>query len=64
MSPGAWEGWNTEGVLQEEGDSHDGDSIVVENSRDIFRGKLVGGVANEQASFADSTVADNHAPAK
>lgn len=50
--------------MQEEGDSHDGDSIVVENSRDIFRGKLVGGVANEQASFADSTVADNHAPAK
>ncbi len=40
---------------------HDSDSIVVENSRDVFGGKLVGGVADQEACFSDRTIANHHA---
>lgn len=42
-------------------DLHDSDSIVVEDSGDVFGGKFVGGVADKQARFSDGTVADDHA---
>jgi hypothetical protein len=42
--------------------SHYSDGIVIENGRDVFRGKLVRGVADEKAGFADGTVTDDHAP--
>jgi hypothetical protein len=46
------------------GNSHDGDGIVVEDSGDIFRGELVGGIADEETSLADCTIADDDAPAR
>lgn len=46
----------------ETGSSHYGDGVVVEHGRDIFRGELVGGVADEQTCLANRTVADNDAP--
>jgi hypothetical protein len=45
-----------------EGHSHDGDGIVVEDGRHIFRRELVGGVADEKTSLANGTVADDNAP--
>lgn len=51
-------------VLGEGAHSHDGDGVVVKDSRDIFRGELVGGVADQKAGLADRTVADDNAPAK
>lgn len=40
-------------------DIHYGDGIVVEDGRDVFRGELVGCIADEQARLADGTVTDN-----
>jgi len=40
--------------------SHNGNRIVVEDSGDIFRGELVGGVTDKKARLADSTVTDHH----
>lgn len=51
------------GKRQREG-SHDGDGVVIEDGGDIFRGELVGGVADEQTCLSDSTVADDDAPAE
>lgn len=49
--------------LREEGQRsdflHDGDSVVVENCRNIFGRELVGGVADEKTCLANSTVADD-----
>lgn len=42
--------------------SHNGDGIVVENGRNIFGGKLVGRVADEQAGLADGTIANDDTP--
>ena len=42
---------------------HDSDGIVVKNGRNIFRRELVGGVADEEARLANSTIADDDAPA-
>lgn len=42
---------------------HDGDRVVVEYCRDIFGRELVGGVADEEACLADSTVANDNASA-
>lgn len=39
---------------------HDCDGIVVKYRGDIFGGKLVGGVTNEQACLSDSTVTDDN----
>lgn len=44
--------------------SHDGHGVVVEDRGDVFRGKLVGGIADEQTCLADRTVADDDAPAE
>ena len=52
------------GCCYERGNSHDSDSIVVKNRRDILRRKFVGRVADQQAGLADSTVADDNAPRK
>lgn len=41
--------------------SHDGDGVVVEDCRDIFRGEFVGSVANEETGLANGTVADDNA---
>jgi hypothetical protein len=41
---------------------HDGDGIVVEDGRHILRGELVGGVGDEQAGLADSSISDDDAP--
>ena len=41
---------------------HDGHGIVVEYGGDVFRGELVGGVADEQTCLSDCTVADDDAP--
>lgn len=42
--------------------SHYGDGVVIKDGRDIFRGELVGCVADEKTSLSDSTIADNDAP--
>lgn len=44
------------------GCSHYSDGVVVEDRRDIFRGKLVCGVADKETCLADSTVTDDDAP--
>lgn len=41
---------------------HDSDSVVIENGRDIFRGELVGCVADQKTCLADSTVTDDNTP--
>ena len=38
---------------------HDSDSIVVKDSGDILGGELVGGVRDQQAGLADSTVTND-----
>lgn len=43
-------------------DVHDRDSIVIEDRRDVFRGKLVRRVADEKTCLSDRTVTDDHAP--
>lgn len=50
---GFWERWRN---------SHNSDSIVIEDSRDVFGGELVCRVADEQACLSDSTVADDNTP--
>ena len=44
------------------GGSHDSHGVVVENCGNVFRGKLVRGVADEETCLADRTVADDDAP--
>lgn len=44
-------------------DSHNRDSIVVENCRDIFRWEFICRVTDEEASLSYSTIADDHTPA-
>lgn len=44
------------------GGSHYGHGIVVEDCGDIFRGKFVGGIADEETCLADRTVADDDTP--
>ena len=39
-------------------DSHDSDSIVIEDGRDIFGREFVRGVRNQQTRLADGTVTD------
>jgi len=46
------------------GGSHYGHGVVVEDCGDIFRGKLVGRIADEKTCLADSTVADDNTPAE
>jgi len=41
---------------------HDSDSIVVKDSGDILGGELVGGVRDQQARLADSTVTNDDTP--
>lgn len=41
--------------------NHNCDSIVIEDSWNVFGWKFVGGVRDEQASLTDCTVADNNA---
>jgi hypothetical protein len=52
------------GQRAEKESSHNGDGVVVEHGGDIFRGELVGGVADEQTCLADSTVTDDDASAR
>ena len=40
-------------------DLHDGNSIVVEDGRNIFRRKLVRGVADQQTGLSHGTIADH-----
>ena len=40
--------------------SHDCDRIVIEDGWDVFGGKLVGSIADEQTGFADSTITDDN----
>lgn len=42
--------------------SHDRDGIVIEDSGDIFRGKFICRVADEEACFSYSTITDHHTP--
>ena len=46
-----------------EGDSHNGNSIVVEDSRDVFGREFVCRVADKEASLSHSTVTYDHASA-
>jgi hypothetical protein len=41
---------------------HDGDGIVVEDRGNVFRWKLIRGIAYKQTGLADCTVAYNNAP--
>ena len=52
--------WLATSVLLD-GHSHHGDGIIIKHRRHILRGKLVGGVTDEQAGLAHSTVTDDHA---
>jgi hypothetical protein len=45
-----------------ERDVHYRDGIIVEDCRDVFRGELVGSVADEQARLTDGTVTDDDTP--
>jgi hypothetical protein len=45
-------------------DSHDGDGIVIEHSRDVFRRELVCCVADEKAGLSDGTISDHNTSAK
>lgn len=38
---------------------HDGDGVVVKDSRNVLAGELVGRVADEQTRFPDGAVTDN-----
>jgi len=38
---------------------HDGDGVVIEDCRHIFRGEFVGCIADEEACLPDSTVAND-----
>jgi hypothetical protein len=46
------------------GSSHDGHGVVVEYSRNVFRGELVGGIADKKTCLSDRTVADDDAPVR
>jgi hypothetical protein len=46
------------------GSSHNGHGVVVEDGGNIFRGELVGGIADEETSLADCTIADDDTPAR
>ena len=46
----AWGSWNV----------HDSNSVVVEDSGNIFGREFVGGVADEQAGLANSTVTNDN----
>jgi hypothetical protein len=46
-----------------EGHSHNGNSIVIKDSRHIFGGELVCRVADQKTSLAHSTVTDDHTSA-
>ena len=37
--------------------SHDSNSVVVKNSRNVFRRELVGCVGDQQTGFSDGTIA-------
>jgi hypothetical protein len=50
-------------VSREQEDSHNSNSIVIEDGWDVFGGELVGGVANEQTGLAHGTITDDHTPA-
>lgn len=50
-------------IVFETGSSHNGHGVVVEDSRDIFRGEFVCRVADEETCLADSTVTDDDTPA-
>jgi hypothetical protein len=52
----------TLGFNMDGGDSHNGDGIIVEDCRDIFRGEFVGGIADQKASLANGTVSENNTP--
>ena len=41
---------------------HDGDSIVVEDGRHVFRRELVGGIADEETCLPNSTIAYDDTP--
>jgi hypothetical protein len=45
------------------GHSHNGNSIVIKDSRDIFGGEFVCRVADQKTSLAHSTVTDDHTSA-
>lgn len=45
------------------GNVHDGDGIVVENCRHIFRGELIRCIADEETCLSNGTVTDDYAPA-
>jgi hypothetical protein len=51
-------------VLSGVGGIHNGYGVIVEDGWDIFRGKLIRGVADEQTCLADCTVTDDDAPAR
>jgi hypothetical protein len=46
-----------------EGNSHNGNSIVIKDGRDIFGREFVCSVADQKTSLANSTVTDNHTSA-
>jgi hypothetical protein len=49
---------------QRQGDnSHHRHRIIIKDRRHVFRREFVGGVADEEARLAHSTVTDDHAPA-
>lgn len=41
---------------------HDGNRIIVKDSRHVFAGELVRGVGDEKTGLSDSTVTDDHTP--
>ena len=43
-------------------DLHDGDRVVVENSRHVFRWEFISGIRDEQAGLANSTVTHYDTP--
>lgn len=53
--------WEIRNFCKPDADSHNSNSIVIKDSRNIFGREFVGGVANQEARLSDRTVSNHDA---
>lgn len=53
--------WEIRKFCKADADSHNSNSIVIKDSRDIFGREFVGGVANQEARLSDRTISNHDA---